>query len=201
MCALLSLAKPAFFGESRYLLICLPFLVLLVALGIGSFRRPVVVLCIMMVLEIWQVALRPLQYETPGNRTCWSEATDYIFSNASRGDGVVASWKYDAWLYWYYEALHDKNHNQLHLAFPDWNAEGFAVNGVYVDNNAVPQHPSAEWFDGEEARFGRLWIIIDPSHDSTASQLLTSLRTFHIQTQRTFPDGLKVVLLKAGSPQ
>jgi mannosyltransferase len=194
LCALLSLVKPAFFGESRYLLICLPFLVLLVALGIGAFRRPLIILCTVMVLEIWQVALRPLYYETPVNRTYWSEATDYIFSNARPGDGVVAGWTYDAWLYWYYEALHDKNHTQLHLAFPDWDAESFSVNGVYVDNIVVPLHPSAEWFDSEGPKFERLWIIVDPYHDSTTDQLLASARSLHIETQRTFPDGLKVIL-------
>ena len=40
--------KTAFFGEPRYLLICLPFLILLVALGINSIRRPSVILCIVM---------------------------------------------------------------------------------------------------------------------------------------------------------
>ena len=101
LCALLSFFKPAFFGESRYLLICLPFLVLLVALGIGTFRRPVIVLSAVMALEIWQVVLRPLQCQTPTNRSYWSEATDYLFSTAKPADRVVVSWKYDAWLYWY----------------------------------------------------------------------------------------------------
>ncbi len=192
LCALLSFFVPAFFGESRYLLICLPFLVLLVALGIEAFRRPIIMLCAVMALEIWQVVLRPMQYQTPTNRSCWGEATGYLFSNAKPGDRVVVSWKYDAWLYWYYEALQDKNHTRLRLVFPNWDRTGFAVNGVYVDNNAVPQHPSAEWF--EKAQVGRLWIIIDPSHDSTTETLLNSVRGLHTETPRTFPDGLKVIL-------
>ena len=74
----------------------------------------------MMILEIWQVALRPSQYETPKIRHYWSEATDYIFANAQPGDGVVVGWKFGAWLYWYYEALHDLSHAGLHLVFPNW---------------------------------------------------------------------------------
>jgi Dolichyl-phosphate-mannose-protein mannosyltransferase len=201
LCALLSLVKPAFFGESRYLLICLPFLVLLVALGIGTFRRPVIILSAVMVLEIWQVVLRPLQYQTPTNRSYWSEATDYLFSTAKPGDRVVVSWKYDAWLYWYYEALQDKNHTRLRLVFPNWDATGFKVNGIYVDNNAVPQHPSAKWFQSDKTHVGRLWTIIDSSHDSTTEQLLASVRGLHTETQRTFPDGLKVILSEAESSQ
>lgn len=201
LCALLSFFKPAFFGESRYLLICLPFLVLLVALGIEAFRRPVIVLGAVMALEIWQVVLRPLQYQTPTNRSYWSEATDYLFSTAKPGDRVVVSWKYDAWLYWYYEALQDKNHTRLRLVFPNWDAAGFAVNGIYVDNNAVPQHPSVELFETERAQVGRLWIIVDPSHDTTTEQMLTSVRGLHTETQRTFPDGLKVILSEAESSQ
>ena len=192
-CALLALVKPAFFGDPRYLLICLPFLTLLVALGINSVRRPVVFLCIVMLLELWQVALRPLRYERGQTHTYWSEATDYIFSSARVGDRVVVSWKYDAWLYRYYDARHDHNHTKLHLAFPDWDAS-FSVNGVYVDNPSVPLHPSADWFDSEGRKFERLWIIVDPSNDGTTEHVLTEVRGLHIEAQRTFPDGLKVIL-------
>jgi hypothetical protein len=191
VCALLGLIKPAFFGDPRYLLICLPFLTLLIALGINSVRRPVVFLCIVMLLELWQVAQRPLRYEQA--HTHWSEATDYLFSNARPGDRVVVSWKYDAWLYWYYDARHDQSHTKLHLAFPDWDAS-FLVNGVYADNPGVPLHPSAEWFDIEGRKVDRLWIIVDPSHDGATEHLLTSVRGLHIEAQRTFPDGLKVIL-------
>jgi hypothetical protein len=203
LCALLSLVKPAFFGESRYLLICLPFLVLLVALGIDTFRRPAIVLCAVMALEIWQVALRPSQYQTPANRSCFNEATDYLFSNARPGDGVALSWKFDVWRYWYYEARNDKNHARLHLVFPKWGGSNFAVNGVYVDNDSVPERPSAAWFEREAAEGGRLWIIIDPSHDNTTEQILRSVRALHIETQRTFPDRLKVILAQSrgGAPQ
>jgi hypothetical protein len=198
LCALLSLVKPAFFGEPRYLLICLPFLILLVALGINSGRRPVVILCIMMLLELWQVAMRPLRYEIKLNRTYWCEASDYIFSNARPGDGIVAGWTTDAWLYWYYEALHDKDHTQLHLAFPDWDAETFTVKGVYANDIALPEHLSPGWFDSEGAKFERLWIIIDPYNDSTTEPLLKSVRSRHTLTERTFPNGLKVVLSLQG---
>src|ERR1700682_6368114 len=83
--------------------------------------------------------------------------------------------------------------SQLHLAFPDWDAESFAVNGV-VDSIVVPAHPSAEWFDHEEPKFKRLWIIVDSYNDSTTEQLLTSFRSFHLKIQRTFPNGLNVLL-------
>ena len=58
----------------------------------------------------------------------------------------------------------------------------------------VPAHPSAEWFDHEEPKFKRLWIIVDSYNDSTTEQLLTSVRSFHLKIQRTFPNGLKVLL-------
>jgi hypothetical protein len=194
LCALLALVRPEFFGAPRYLLVCLPFLTLLVALGISSLRRPMVILCIVMLLELWQVALRPLQYEREQNRNYWSEATDYLFANAKPGDRVMLGWTYDAWLYWYYEARRDPNHSKLHLAFPDWDAESFAVNGVYLDNPIVPVNPSAQWFDSEAPKFERLWIIVDPSHDSTTEHLLNSVRSLHVKTQQTFPNGLKVIL-------
>ena len=192
-CALLGLVKPAFFGEPRYLLICLPFLTLLIALGINSFRRPVVILCAMMLLELWQVALRPIRYERNQIRTYWSEATEYIFSNAKRGDRVAVGWKFDAWLYWYYDVRRNKDHSELHLTFPDWDGDSYAVNGVYVDNSIVPAHPSAEWFDTEGAKAERLWIIVDLNNDNTTEHLLSSARSLRIESQRTFPDGLKVI--------
>jgi len=104
------------------------------------------------------------------------------------------SWKYDAWLYWYYEARRDQNHSKLHLAFPDWDAKSFAVNGVYVDNTSVPVRPSAEWFDSTGAKYKRLWIIVDPNRDGTTEHLLSDVRGLRIEAQRTFPDGLKVML-------
>ncbi len=201
LCGLLSFVKPAFLGEPRYLLICLPFLILLVALGINSVRRSVVILCIVMLLELWQVAMRPLRYEIKLNRTYWSEATDYIFSNARPGDGVVTGWTIDAWLYWYYDALHDRKHYRLRLAFPNWDGETFAVNGVFVNNVALPEHLSADWFDSEGPKFKRLWIILDPYNDSATEPLLKSVRSRHIETQRTFPNGLKIILLLEGSPR
>ena len=195
VCALLGLVKPAFFGEPRYLLICLPFLTLLVAVGINSIRRPIVILCVVMLLELWQVALRPIRYERRQNRTYWSDATEYIFSSARRGDRVVVGWKFDAWLYWYYEARHYNDHGKLPLAFPDWDADSFAVNGVYVDNAIVPTHPSADWFDKDALKSERLWVIVDLVRDDTTERLLSSSRSFQIESQRTFPDGLKVILL------
>jgi hypothetical protein len=194
LCALLGLVRPAFFGAPRYLLVCLPFLTLLVALGISSLRRPVVILCIVMLLELWQVALRPIRYERKQNRTYWSEATDYLFSNAKSGDRVVVAWTYDAWLYWYYEARHDHGHTQHRLAFPDWDAESFSVNGIYLDNTILPAHLSSNWFDSEGSKFDRLWFIVDANHDSTTEQLLTSVSGLHVESQRAFPDGLKVIL-------
>jgi len=199
LCGLLSLVKPAFLGEPRYLLICLPFLILLVALGINAVRCPVVILCFVMLLELWQVAVRPSRYEIRQNRTYWSEATNYIFSNARVGDGVVAGWTTNAWLYWYYEARQDKHHTRLRLAFPDWDAETFEVNGVYVNSIALQEHLSAEWLDSNGPKFERLWIIIDPYNDSTTEHLLSSIRSRHTRTQRTFPDGLKVILSEVGS--
>lgn len=195
LCALVALVKPEFFGAPRYLLVCLPFLTLLVALGISSLGRPVVILCIVMLLELWQVALRPLRYEIKQNRTYWNEATNYFFSNAKPGDRVVVAWTYEVWLYWYYEARHDHGHTKHHLAFPDWDAESFSVDGVYIDNTVVPTHLSVQWFDSEGTKFERLWFIVDPNHDSTTEHLLTSVRSLHMETQRTFPDGLKVMLL------
>ena len=194
LCVVLALIKPAFFGSPRYLLVCLPFLTLLVALGISSLRRPVVILCIVMLLELWQVALRPIRYERKQNRTYWSEATDYLFSNAKSGDRVVVAWTYDAWLYWYYEARHDHGHTQHRLAFPDWDAESFSVKGIYLDNTILPTHLSSQWFDSEGTKFDRLWFIVDANHDSTTEQLLTSVSGLHVESQRAFPDGLKVIL-------
>src|SRR4029077_18797272 len=104
-------------------------------------------------------------------------------------------WKFDAWLYWYYEARHYKGHTQLQLAFPDWDADSFAINGIYVDNPIVPIHPSADWFDKEGPKSERLWVIVDLVRDGTTERLLSSARSFHIESQRTFPDGLKVILL------
>lgn len=87
------------------------------------------------------------------------------------------------------------------LGLPKLGHGGFAVNGVYVDNNAVPQHPSAELFESENGKGGRLWIIIDPSRDTKTEQLLTAVRSVHVETQRTFPDGFKVILSETGSSQ
>jgi mannosyltransferase len=194
---LLSFAvRPGFFLP-RYLLVCLPFLVLLLAVGIATFRHPPVAVCALVALELWQVGLRPMQYETPMVRTCWKEATDYIFSHATLGDGVVAARKYSAWLFWYYEGLRDARHDQLRLVFPEWNKESFAVGGVYADNPAVPEHPSAKWFEVTGVKYHHLWVIVDSNHDSSTLGVLASLpRSFHTQNERKFPDGLRIILLE-----
>jgi len=80
LCALLALVKGCVFRVTTLLIGMPSVLTLLVALGISSLRRPVVILCIVMLLELWQVALRPIRYERKQNRTYWSEATDYLFS-------------------------------------------------------------------------------------------------------------------------
>jgi mannosyltransferase len=201
LCALLSLVKPAFLGEARYLLGCLPFAVMLMAAGLNKSRRPEVALCALLALELWQVAVRPAEYQSPRLRTCWSEATDYILSNSKPGDGVVQAWKYDAWLYWYYDRLYYRRSGPG-MAFPAWNGDGFSVNGVYIDNPAIAQYVSAAWFERQGTKYRRLWVVIDPRHDDSTAALLASLppSRFHPQSERTFPDGLRVVLIGVNQP-
>ena len=196
LCASLSLIKPAFLGEARYLLVCLPFAVMLIAAGVNNLRRPGLALCALLALELWQVAVRPAEYQSPRLRTCWSEATNYIVSNAATGDRVVQSWKYDVWLYWYYDRLYYGRCGPT-MAFPAWNGDGFSVNGVYVDNPAIAQYVSAAWFEREGIRYRRLWVVIDPRHDNSTAAMLASLPPlFHRSSERTFADGIRVVLLE-----
>jgi mannosyltransferase len=83
---LASIARPMFLP--RYLIICLPFLVLIGAAGLTRLRPPVLARGLVVLLAFVSVArlLGFYQREGPEN---WRDATQFVLDTSRRGDGFV----------------------------------------------------------------------------------------------------------------
>ncbi len=115
----------------RYLLICLPALVVLVARGFCCLRSQRVVVTALVAVSALSMATVWRYYEKPKEN--WREATHYLLSN-SRPDDIIVSYPWYAQdPFKYYEKQFSPSANALHLV----PAQMYSINAPQLNRSEV----------------------------------------------------------------
>jgi mannosyltransferase len=112
----ISLAKPMF--VNRYLIVCLPALVLLVAIGVCQIRQRWLFaggLAVLLLLSVRKIHWSGAQLE----KEDWRGATTYVLSDASPKDGILFYTSYGRLSFDYYARRLSSGSKTAKVAFPD----------------------------------------------------------------------------------
>jgi uncharacterized membrane protein len=162
---LLSLTgKPTFFH--RYLLVCLPAFVLLVAQGLAKLRRANVLIGIFVVFSLSIAVIFGTRAQED-----WRGATSYVVSHAQPGDGIFICRDYGYAPFTYYESRLQGKREGLHPVDPEkMQNQSDAPSRLWVilypypssDElvNSATAHLAGRYPVLQEARFRRLRVVL-----------------------------------------
>jgi hypothetical protein len=161
-----SLVKPIF--VDKYLVECLPFAVLLLAVGLDYLRPRALSLGV----TIYLLALSThalLAYYRTSDKDDWRAATRYIFASAKPGDGVVL--------------------------FPHYELAPFDYYRTSIDttNIAPPVADLAEGIPALQQHFSRVWSVYSPNGVADRDSPDALSRRFPVLSASQFP-GIRVTL-------
>jgi mannosyltransferase len=169
-----SIFKPIF--VDKYLMECLPFVVLLVAVGVERVRpRALSLGATILLLTISAHAL--VGYYRSSDKDDWRSATRYVLDSSRAGDAVLFYPSYAVAPFDYYRALRDSSAHDIRVVYPGTFGEGdvgAAVSGV--------QH-----------RYDRLWAVFNQDGDSGAVVRDSLGRRYRVESDSQFT-GVRVVL-------
>ena len=169
-----SIFKPIF--VDKYLMGCLPFVVMLVAVGAERLRpRALSLGATAVLLAISAHAL--VSYYRSSGKDDWRDATRYVLDSSRAGDAALFYPSYAVAPFDYYRALHDSSSQSVSVVYPGTLGEGevgAAVAGV--------QH-----------RYDRLWAVFNQDGDSGAVVRDSLGRRYRVESDRQFT-GVRVVL-------
>lgn len=143
---------------NRYLLICLPALLLLTAKAVFEIRVPWLRGLAIAALLLAGLAGLPQYYSYRMAYQEWKDATDYIVTNERPGDGAMFCVAHGRLLFEYYR---DKNHSNqagdLDLVYPDLKNET-------TDPRALSYFPplSSEQLNAIMSQHRRVWFVLYP---------------------------------------
>jgi len=144
---------------NRYLLICLPALVLIAAQGVGALRPSWLAVTAFVTILITSFAGLPQYYRYRIQYQEWKATTDYIVSNQRPGDGAVFCVAHGRLLFEYYR---DKDHlptqsSDLDLAYPD-------LKNQDTDPRALSYFPSLsdDQISAMVVQHQRVWFVLYP---------------------------------------
>ncbi len=154
---LISLARPMFLV--RYLVICLPGLVLLAAAGIARLRFAVLMIAAVAVFALPSVRAVQTYYQHDFDltRDDWRSATQYILHNARPGDAVVIHIAGGRMGYEFYRSIIKDAAGQPAIIFPPGEHPGYREYFQNIKPEQVAGLPHVP----------RLWVILD--RNTTAS--------------------------------
>lgn len=143
---------------SRYLLICIPALVLLAAQGIRSIR-PEWASAVAVVIVLGAAVIQlPQYYQHRAHYQEWKTVTDYIVAREQAGDGVIFCVAPGRLLFDYYrEKEHSAAGNQLDVLYPEAGDEK-------TDPKTLDYLPPAAPLGSAAAGHPRVWLVL--YHDS-----------------------------------
>lgn len=147
----ISLRWPVF--EPRFLIVCVPPLLLLAADGLSQVRSTVLFSAALMIVLALSVAAVDSYYRgRSDNRFTddWRDATRYILSQGKAGDAVVFTYSEEELAFDEYQSLFHAENIPIYK-YPD-----------ETDAELLTRRPSrirAEALDGIIARCGRVWVI------------------------------------------
>ena len=169
-----SIIKPIF--VDKYLAECLPFVVLLVAVGVERIRpRALSVGALLLLLAISAHAL--VGYYRSSGKDDWRAATRYILDSAQEGDAALFFPRFGVDPFEYYRVQRDSSAHEVRVIFPGTLGQddvGAAISSV--------QH-----------RYGRLWAVFNEDGDAGAAVRDSLRRRYRVESDRQFT-GVRVVL-------
>ena len=169
-----SIVKPIF--VDKYLVECLPFVVLLVAVGVERVRpRALSLGALLVLLAISAHALTA--YYRSSDKDDWRAATRYILDSAKEGDAALFFPGAGVDPFKYYLARRDSSAHNVRVIYPGEFGEGdvgAAISGV--------QH-----------RYDRLWAVFNQDGDAGAAVRDSLSRRYRVESDRQFT-GVRVVL-------
>jgi hypothetical protein len=194
-----SLVQPMLMN--RYLISCLPALVLLAAQGIRSIK-PAWVSGMVLVVVLGLASLRlPQYYQHRARFQAWKTVTDYIVAKARPGDGAVFCVAPGRILFDYYR---EKDHRGVNLS----------LDILYPEPGDLRQDPrtldylpalNSSLLDSAATHHSRMWVIV--YHDTFAAteqardRIEAALATQYRDSQKTKFGGVTVILYSNGFVQ
>jgi mannosyltransferase len=183
---------------TRYLIICIPPLVLLASLGIFQIRRRMVFGAGLLVLVGFSL-LGVADWYVNAEKDDWRSATSYVLSESQPGDAVIFYLPRINSPFDYYRSRLDTINDDL--TYIDYST-GFVVPRGSVEGSgryAVSEALASEL----KGRFKRVWLILsydilpsDPQRGETSRRLQTSLdQVFLLSKQEEFR-GVRVLLYR-----
>jgi hypothetical protein len=169
-----SIVKPIF--VDKYLIECLPFTVLLLAVGLNRLRPRALSLATSIVILALS-ARGVLGYYRQPDKADWRAATHYVLDSARTGDAAHFFPHYVVSPFDYYRASLDTTASALAVVYP----------------GAVGDEDVGDVLSRVQHRYGRLWAVFNQDGDSGAV-VRDSLRLrYPVVSDREFT-GVRVVL-------
>jgi mannosyltransferase len=151
----------------RYVLICLPFLLLMVAVGWVRYCQRWVAalgLTLLVLLSLWS---DQFYYSNPA-KPPWREAIQYITDNARYSDKVAFAPAYVRFEFEHNLQRFGSSGKQLTIIYPRWSST-FKVNGKYLGSAALMR-------TALKGSYPRLWIVESQQTGDSTEQLLNDLK-------------------------
>jgi hypothetical protein len=169
-----SIIKPIF--VDKYLMECLPFVVLLLAVGVERIRpRALSVGVLLMLLAVSAHAL--VLYYRSSDKDDWRAATRYVLHSAHDGDAALFFPRFGIDPFRYYLARRDSSARGVSVVYPGTFGEGDV-------NKAI---------SGVQHRYDRLWAVFNQDGDAGAVVRDSLSRRYRVESDRQFT-GVRVVL-------
>lgn len=188
-----SIAVPMF--VSRYLIVAVPALVVIVATGLASLRRPWLFVPLTVLLLFIGTAALNVYYKTP-QKEQWRIATASILARAEPGDEIILYHPNAANPYAYYVARDGGAHTAPHMLWPVDDVRDRRFLRVPID----------PLIDDLPHKHRRLWLVFayEFIHEGTALTAAdiqeTIDQSMHVVDLRRFPGGIRVWLYEPGPP-
>lgn len=169
-----SIIKPIF--VDKYLVECLPFVVLLVAVGVERIRpRALSLGVLLMLLAISAHAL--VLYYRSSDKDDWRTATLYVLDSARDGDAALFFPRYGVDAFEYYRAQRNPSAHDVTVVYPGTFGEGDVREAI----------------SGVQHRYNRLWAVFNHDGDAGAAVRHSLSRRYRVESDRQFT-GVRVVL-------
>jgi mannosyltransferase len=168
------LRRPVF--VPRYLIMCLPPLVLLAAAVISSLRRQAVQVCAFAALLVLSCYGTYNYYQQDNENEAWRSATSFVAAKAVSGDGVIffhpAGW---LGLHYYWNQV-----SQSPMPFVSMFPASFSYPRLL---SGGPIGPSEEWVRTSTGGCTRMWVVISEVDPASSAQLQGAV-TFYYPSMR-----------------
>jgi mannosyltransferase len=172
----LSLARPVFLG--RYLIFCLPALIILAAAGLARVRKAWmlgVCLAALLLLSL-QGTLSYYDHDFDLERDGSEAATNYIYDHAQPGDAILFHIAEGRVPYEFFSSLREARDSRGGTAGP---VILFPRHGDRLDYRDVTGKPSSEFLHAVPGQYARLWVVLmsngDPGHPDATTLMIEQM--------------------------